>query len=166
MLKHYSPKQLLLAAIAAVVALFNFFTPIFSVVGVSASLGIFGSLSWSVNGYQIPFGAAGDAYEALFSDSYGWYMFCGWLHLILSVALVALLVYVFIMRSADMEKASFLTLAVSGALSLLYLINGIVSLNTVGEGANTVAFVPFIIVAVLAAAYFACYKLLGDKIVK
>ncbi len=162
MLKNYSPKQLLLAAITAFIALFNLFTPIFHVVGVDfAFLG-----TWSANGYQIPFGAAGDLYELAFNDSYAWFMLCGWLHLLLTVAIIALLVYVFVKRPADMAKTSVAVVIASAALSLLYLINGIVSLNTVGDGAYTAAFVPFIIVAVLAAGYVVCEKLLPENLKK
>ena len=159
MLKNYSPKQLLLAAITAFIALFNFFTPIFHVVG--ADLGFLGT--WSANGYQIPFGAA-EGFDLLV-DGYVWYMICGWLHLLAAIAVIALLVYVFVKRSADFTKASYLAILVSAALSLLYLINGVIA-SVIVEYSYTVAFVPFIIVAVLAAGYVVCEKLLPENLKK
>ena len=162
MLKNYSPKQLLLAAITAVIALFNFFTPIFHVVGVTVS-GFGFSNTWAFNGYQIPFGAA-DGFDLLV-EGYVWYMICGWLHLLATVAVIALLVYVFLKRPADLQKASYLAILVTAGLSLLYLINGVIAAAIV-EYSYTVAFVPFIIVAVLAAGYVVCEKLLPENLKK
>ncbi len=159
MLKNYSPKQLLLAAITAVIALFNLFTPIFHVVGVTVN----GLGTWASNGYQIPFGAAKGFDLAV--DGYVWYMICGWLHLLATVAVIALLVYVFLKRPADLQKASYLAILVTAALSLLYLINGVIAAAIV-KNSYTVAFVPFIIVAVLAAGYVVCEKLLPENLKK
>lgn len=158
MLKNLSPKQLLLAAITAFTALYNLFTPLFHVVGYT----VFGK-TWAVNGYQIAFGAAGDEYsEFLFRDSYVWYMIGNWIHILVSVAVIALLVYVFLKRRNDFAKASFIAVAASVVISLLYMINGIASSCTL-DGSYTVAYVPFIIVALLAVGYFVCDKLLPEN---
>lgn len=161
-MKKYSPKRLIMAAIVALIALINLLTPVFQVVGISGGIGSL-SLNWSVNGYQIAFGSAGDVFsEIYFRDSYVWYMISNWIHIIAAVAVIVFLVFTFIKKAQDFEKISFISVITCGVFAVIYCINGIVAMNTVGDRAGTAAFVPLILLALLAVGYVAVDKLL-DK---
>ena len=150
-----SPKQIGLAVISFLIAVFNFLTPLFYIVKMEA--GVLGTkVHNEVTGYSVL-----DEYPKAIEEIGEWLGMYTIIYLILSVTVVISLIVGFVKdQGQKFFDFAVATNVISVVISTVYLINGFSTvevakeyLGSYGE-ASTSSFIPFIFVAILAIAFF------------
>jgi hypothetical protein len=162
-MKNISIKKILLGSIALFIAIFSIVSLSFSLTKVDDVYG-----KYSENGFELL-----DFKSFFITSSYqtgaiALALIC-WLQLLLSVVCIVLMVLTFFKKQDKINKVNFISVLVCTIFSLLYLIEGIVyttiNANTWGDNFSTLSYVPFIIIAVFAIAYFVILKILPNDFV-
>lgn len=161
-MKH-SKKTLILGGISLAVLIFGFLGLLFNIV----SLSVFGQKA-SVNGFSVIF-----EYPAAIEDIGAWLGLYSIAYIIVWIVFLGIVSYSFVKK----ETKSFLKMCLINnivicGLTLGYMFNGILAVLTAKESvegmysglvdANTLAFLPFIIIASLLVAYFVVKRYLSE----
>ncbi len=154
-------KNIILSCIAAVSALFSILSLVFNIVIGKINLGALGSGSEGASGFSYLFGNGWDL--SVFASILTLLVF------LLALAIIALTVAVVILPKdiATYKKGIRLVTVANCVSALIYMIAGFVASSSEYESSvaklTTAAYIPFIIAALLTAAYFVCDKLLEEK---
>jgi hypothetical protein len=159
-MKKLSAKKLILLFIAVFIAVFDIISLAFSLTKVDDIYGEYSECGFELldfKGFFITSSYSGGAIALA--------LIC-WLQLVVSVACIIFMLHAYFKKQDKLDKVNLISVIVCTIFSLLYMIEGIVytsiNSNTWGDNFSTIAFVPFIIVALFAVVYFILLKKLPD----
>lgn len=163
--KKYTDKESIIVVLTFAIAVTNLLALLFTLVKVDINF-LLDSEYCFVNGAKL----LSFDWPIIIEDCGAWLSFYSLLHLILSVAVLALLlVHVLVKNGRAFGKMCIFTMSASLLTSLVYMINGIVAYSEVSaprldaSGIYTLAFIPFIIICVLSVAILYVKLKVSDK---
>ena len=159
-----SKKQVIMLMISAIISLLNILALFFTLAKIDLSfLGT--TKTVTINGFSIM-----ESYPEFLEESGGWLSTFSIIYLLISLSIIAILVFCFLKKSIDtFFNTAVKTNLISLGLSFIYLINGtsVVSKakETIEEFGNvsSASYIPFILILVLVIAYIISDKYL-DKL--